>query len=126
MKRFFLFAVLILASCALLSAAQQGEAQAQEPLTVAAAIAIAIAIVQFIKEKLIPSIWDKLGDAGKFIVAVLASLGVTLYKYLILEHLALNLSALIFCVEVVIGATVGYQVLKGVAPTLSRTIARKS
>src|SRR4030043_1680087 len=94
------------------------------PLTVAAAALIAVAIVQFIKGKVIPGIWDKLGDAGKFVVAVLASAGVTLYKYIFLESLPLNFGALTFCVEVVIAATVGYEVLKGVAPTLSRSVKR--
>jgi len=103
-------------------AADDATKAAAAALTVTAAAAIAVAIVQFIKGKIIPTIWDKLGDAGKFAVTVLASAGVTLYKYIFLEGLPLNFSAILFCGEVIIAATVGYEVLKGVAPTLSRTI----
>jgi len=119
---FLLLALFVLAMPLLAQAGD--EPKPPIPLTVAAAALIAVAIVQFIKGKVIPAIWDKLGDAGKFAVTVLASAGVTLYKYIFLESLPLNFGAIAFCVEVVIAATVGYEVLKGVAPTLSRSVKR--
>ena len=110
-------ALLVLALPAL---AADDAAKAAEPLTIAAAIAITIAVVQFVKEKLIPTLWDKLGDVGKFVTSVLAAAGVTLYKYLIRDNLPLNLTAVSFLVQVFIGAWFGYEVLKGVVPALSR------
>ena len=112
-----LLTLLVLAAPAL---AADDTAKAAEPITVAVAIGITIAVVQFVKEKLIPTLWDKLGDAGKFVVTVLAAAGVTLYKYLLRDNLPLNVAAVSFLVQVFIGAWFGYEVLKGVVPALSR------
>lgn len=125
MKKWLFVFICVLALFAVPALAQAGDQpKAVVPLSVAAAVAIVIVIVQFVKEKIIPGLWDKLGDLAKFVVSVLASVGVTVYKYLILEHLAVNFGTLTFCIEVIIGATIGYSVLKGIAPTLSRSTTK--
>ena len=124
-SRVLVLALLAFVVLALPALAADDAAKAAAPLTVAAAAAIAVAVVQFVKDKVIPGIWDKLGDLGKLVVAILASAGVTLYKYIFLEHIPLNFGAITFCAEVIVAATVGYAVLKGVAPTLSRENSNK-
>lgn len=124
-KSVLLLALLAIFVLALPVLAQGGDQPKAAPLTVAAAAAIVLVIVQFVKEKIIPGLWDKFGDMAKLVTSVLASVGVTLYKYLILESLPINFGALTFCINVVILATVGYSVAKGIAPTLSRTAANK-
>jgi hypothetical protein len=124
--RKWLFVLVCVLAFALPGLAQAGDQPkaAVIALTVAAAAAVVIVIVQFVKEKIIPGLWDKFGDLAKFVVSVLASVGVTLYKYLILEHLPINFGTLTFCIEVVIAATIGYSVAKGIAPTLSRSATK--
>ena len=76
-------------------------------MTTVSAIAIVMAVVQFFK-KLLPQFVQ--GTAARVLV-VLASVGVTLYKY-INEGLPLTFAAISFAVTVIVGALSAYSLLK--------------
>lgn len=90
-------------------------------MTIIQAAAVVAAIVLFLKEKLIPGIWDKLGDIGKFAITILAAAGVTVYKYMT-EGLPFNIETIWFFIQVAIAATSGYLALKAAAPNISRSV----
>jgi hypothetical protein len=71
------------------------------------AVAIVMAIVQFAK-KLFPTI---VKDVVATVLAVVCSVGVTAYKYLS-EGLPFDFSAIMFAVQVIIGATAAYGLIK--------------
>ena len=75
-------------------------------MTVAIAIAFVCTAVQFIK-KVFPAIQGNIAVA----LVVLLSVGTTLFKYLN-EGLPITIAALLFCVEVVIGALRAYSLIK--------------
>jgi hypothetical protein len=108
--------VLILA----LPALAQTNGDEKASMNVAEAAVIVAGIVTFIKMKILPALWDKLGDAGKFVLSILTSVGVVVYKYLT-EGLAFNVGTIWFLVEVVIAVTSGYIAAKSILPGLSRT-----
>lgn len=79
-------------------------------ITVVAAIAIVTAIVQFLKK------WFPRIVQGPVAVAlvVLASVGVTAYKFLS-EGIPLSFAAATFLVQVIVGVMSGYELIKVVA-----------
>ena len=76
-------------------------------MTTVSAIAIVMAIVQFFK-KLLPSLIQ--GTAARVLV-ILASIGVTLYKFLN-EGLPLTFAAITFAVTVIVGALSAYSLVQ--------------
>jgi hypothetical protein len=82
-------------------------------MTTISAIAIVMAIVQFVKKAL-----PKLNITGPVAIAltVVASICVTVYKY-ISEGLPLTFAAIVFCVEVIVGANGAYNLIKVAAPS---------
>jgi len=87
-------------------------------MTIAEAVLIVTGIVQYLKTELAPTAWAKLPMIAQKLITVLVCFGVTVYKFTH-EGLPLDVSALVFLVELVIAATVSYQVARGIAPTLS-------
>jgi len=77
-------------------------------MTVAAAVGIVLAIVQFTKAKLLPSI---IQGPVAVVFTVLVSVGVTLYKY-VAEGLPINFGAIMFCIQVIVGAMGAYGLVK--------------
>lgn len=75
-------------------------------MTIAIAVAWVMAAVQFVKK-----VFPALAGAAAIVAVVVGSAGITLYKY-VGEGLAIDLSAVIFFVQVVIGAIGAYSLIK--------------
>jgi len=79
-------------------------------MTIALAVAFVMTVVQFVK-KVIPTI----AGTAATIVVVLASVGVTFYKFFN-EALPIGPATLLFFVQVVVGAIGAYSLIKVVKP----------
>lgn len=76
-------------------------------ITTAAAIAIVVAIVQFLK-KVLPQF---IQGPVAIVLVVLASVGVTAYKFLS-EGIPFTLAAITFLISVIVGALSAYSLIK--------------